>query len=237
MREQILRRIERLNEVGQQSFNGNDYTYGLNTWKEGTITLLRRIIPDNELIILQIQQISARRINLNRNDASAYNVEACKDQAREILQVLLDTLPNNDTTRLNQHAFWDLVHPRVRQLARRGFENNLFADAISACMREINTIVKNHVRAIINQELDGAPLMTRAFSVANPIIQLTDDLTTETGRNIQLGYMKIFEGSMIGIRNPKAHQNLYPDENKTIHLLFIASFMFIKLQEAGIITE
>lgn len=237
MREQILRRIERLNEVGQQSFNGNDYTFGFNTWKAGTITLLRRIIPENVDIIEQIQQIIVQRINVDRIDARAYNVEACKNQAREILQILLDTLPIHGTTRLIQQDFWDLLHPRVRQLAERGFENNLFADAISACMREINTIVKNHVRAAIKQELDGAPLMTRAFSAANPIIQFTDDLTTETGRNIQLGYMKIFEGAMIGIRNPKAHQNLYPDENKTIHLLFIASFMFTKLQEAGIIPE
>ena len=78
--------------------------------------------------------------------------------------------------------------------------------------------------------------MTRAFSANNPIIEF-GDLTTENGRNIQLGYMKIFEGAMIGIRNPKAHANLYPDENKSIHFLFLASFMFIKLQEAGIINE
>ena len=78
--------------------------------------------------------------------------------------------------------------------------------------------------------------MTRAFSASHPIIEL-GDLTTENGRNIQLGYMKIFEGAMIGIRNPKSHANLYPDMNKAIHLLFIASFMFVKLQDAGILNE
>jgi len=28
------------------------------------------------------------------------------------------------------------------------------------------------------------------------------------GRNIQRGYMQIFAGAMIGIRNPKAHKNI-----------------------------
>lgn len=130
--------------------------------------------------------------------------------------------------------FWSLLHPKVIQLAKPRFENELYADSVLACLREINSIVKNYVKQAISQELDGASLMTRAFSVSNPLIKFAD-LTTENGRNIQLGYMKIFEGAMVGIRNPKAHVNLYPDKNKSIHLLFIASFMFIKLQEAGVI--
>lgn len=70
--------------------------------------------------------------------------------------------------------------------------------------------------------------MTRAFSVNNPVIRFAD-LDTENGRNIQLGYMKIFEGAMIGIRNPKSHQNMFPNKDITIHLLFQASFLFVKL--------
>lgn len=62
-------------------------------------------------------------------------------------------------------------------------------------------------------------------------------MSTESGRNIQLGYMKIFEGAMIGVRNPKAHANLYLDKKTAIHLLFLASFMFDKLQNAGLLNE
>lgn len=129
--------------------------------------------------------------------------------------------------------FWELLDPKVIELARGRFENEQYADSISACLRELNTIIKNHVKNQINEELDGATLMTRAFSVNNPIIQFANT-NTDTGRSIQLGYMKIYEGSMIGIRNPKAHENMYPDRNKTIHLLFNASFLFLKIREAGI---
>lgn len=128
---------------------------------------------------------------------------------------------------------WDLMHPKVKELAKTRFENKNYADSVSVCIREINTILKEFVRAQIKQELDGVRLIERAFVGDEPIIALAD-LTTEDGRNIQNGYKKIFEGAFLGIRNPKAHTNLYPSENKTIHLLFICSFMFVKLEEAGV---
>lgn len=238
MKEQLHARIDRLNDVGQHAFNGTDYSFGFNTWRSGTITLLRSLFPQEQELIGQIQNINLRRVDVHRTDSSAYNLEACKNEAKEILQILIETLkrPNSSIQMENNQDFWTLLHPRVIQLARQRFENGLYADAVSACLREVNTIVKDYVRQAINQELDGAPLMTRAFSANHPIIEFAD-LTTESGRNIQLGYMKIFEGAMIGIRNPKAHANLYPDMNKSIHLLFISSFMFIKLQESGLINE
>jgi uncharacterized protein (TIGR02391 family) len=236
MIEQIQKRIEKLNEVGQSSFNGNDYSFGFNTWRSGTLTLIRRILPNEKELIEQLQNINLRRVDLEKTDATAYNLEGCKNEAKEILQILIETIDQPSLQRDNPDDFWELLHPRVVQLSKKRFENGLFADAISACLREINMIIKEHVRQAIGQEIDGAPLMTRAFSANNPIIQLAD-LSNESGRNIQLGYMKIFEGAMIGIRNPKAHANLYPDFNKSLHLLFISSFMFIKLQESGIINE
>ncbi len=122
---------------------------------------------------------------------------------------------------------------KVVELAKDRFNNGFYADSISACLKELNQIIKNHVKDKTGNELDGANLMTTAFSVNNPIIQFAN-INTETGKSIQLGYMKIFEGSMIGIRNPKAHENLHPDRTKTIHLLFNSSFLFLKIREAGI---
>lgn len=238
MIEQLQARIDKLNDVGQHAFNGSDYSFGFNTWSSGTITLLRRLFPEENELIEQIQNIYLHRVNMHATDASAYNLEACKNEASEILQIFIQTLnqSNNSVERENNKNFWSLLHPKVMQLAKPLFDIGSYADAISSCLREINTIIKNHVNNAINQELDGSSLMTRAFSINDPIIELAD-VTTMNGRNIQLGYMKIFEGAMIGIRNPKAHANLHPDKNLSIHFLFIASFMFIKLQEAGLLNE
>jgi uncharacterized protein (TIGR02391 family) len=232
MRELIEDRINKLSDVGQIAFNGSDYTFGFETWRSGTITLLRQVVPKKTDIVEQIQNINLHRVDHNRTDSKAYNLEACKNEAKEILKILLSTLPAN-TAQLNDDSFWSLLHPKVLELAKPRFDNGFYGDAIVSCLREANSIIKVHVRAQIGQELDGAALMTRAFSVNNPIISLAD-LTTETGRNIQQGYMQMFAGQMIGVRNPKSHENMNPDRVKTIHLLFHASFLFIKLDEAGV---
>jgi len=86
------------------------------------------------------------------------------------------------------------------------------------------------VRIEIKKELDGFQLMMKAFSQENPII-LLDDLSTETGKNIQDGYKHLFAGAMRGIRNPKAHANIIIDEKRTIHLLFLASLLMYKFDE------
>jgi uncharacterized protein (TIGR02391 family) len=126
--------------------------------------------------------------------------------------------------------FWQLIHPRVCALARPRFEAGFFGDAVEASFKEVNDAVKRIVREGGGRELDGACLMTTAFSLQNPIIRLTG-LVTETDRNIQQGYMQILAGSMTGIRNPKAHGNLNPDSNKALHLICLASLLMHKIDE------
>jgi len=80
------------------------------------------------------------------------------------------------------------------------------------------------------RERNRASLMECAFSVRNPILKL-DDLGSETGRNIQVGYMQIFSGAMTCIRNPKAHANIEIDAVRSVHFAFLASLLFFKLDE------
>lgn len=126
--------------------------------------------------------------------------------------------------------FWQFVHPRVCALARPRFEAGFFGDAVEASFKEVNDAVKRIVREVDGRELDGAGLMTTAFSLQNPIVRLTA-LVSETDRNIQQGYMQILAGSMTGIRNPKAHGNLNPDSTKALHLICLASLLMHKIDE------
>ncbi len=226
-------RIQALNSVGQDAFEGSDFTFGFETWRGGTITLLKEIVPNHKDLIAQIENIKLYRVDMDRIDALAYNLEACKKQAKEILQTYVDVKEQIEQSKLDT-PFWGLLHPKVQELARPRFESGFYADSIVQCLREANSIIKKYVKTKTGEELDGASLMTKAFSVNNPIIPLAD-LSNENGRNIQLGYMKLFEGAMIGIRNPKSHENMTPNERTTIHLLFNASFIFVKLEETGVI--
>jgi uncharacterized protein (TIGR02391 family) len=126
--------------------------------------------------------------------------------------------------------FWEFVHPRICALARPRFDAGFFGDAVEASFKEINDAVKRIVRDTDGRELDGAGLMTTAFSPQNPVIRLSA-LITETDRNIQQGYMQIMAGSMTGIRNPKAHGNLNPDSSKALHLIALASLLMHKVDE------
>ena len=126
--------------------------------------------------------------------------------------------------------FWYYIHPKIKDICKSRFDSGHYADSVEAALKEINSIVKSIVKAKTGNEFDGSSLMKKAFSLKNPIITL-DDLSTETGRNIQIGYMEIFSGSMIGIRNPKAHNNLVIDEKRAIHFIFLASLLMNKIEE------
>ncbi len=126
--------------------------------------------------------------------------------------------------------FWELVHPRICALARPRYDVGFFGDAVEASFKEVNDTVKRIHKETTGNEADGAGLMTSAFSPANPSIQLNQQ-DTESERNIQQGYMQIFAGSMVGIRNPKAHANLNPDSRKALHLIGLASLLMYKIDE------
>jgi uncharacterized protein (TIGR02391 family) len=115
-------------------------------------------------------------------------------------------------------------------VAKSRYESLHYADAVEAALKEVNNCVKEIVRSKISRELDGASLMRTAFSPSNPLIVL-DDLSAESGKDVQEGYMVIFAGVMIGIRNHKTHYNLDIKDKKAKHLIYLASLLMHKIDE------
>lgn len=126
--------------------------------------------------------------------------------------------------------FWEILHPKIKTLAHGKFNNKYYADSVETCLKELNSIIKAIVKIKTGEEYDGASLMNRAFSPKEPIIELSD-LSTESGQNIQKGYLQIYSGAMTGIRNPKTHQNIEIDRERAVHLLFLASQLFFMLDD------
>lgn len=58
-----------------------------------------------------------------------------------------------------------------------------------------------------------------------------DDINTETGKNIQKGYMQMFAGAMSALRNPKAHANIEMGEDEAKRSLIYASMLMYKLDD------
>lgn len=126
--------------------------------------------------------------------------------------------------------FWNDIHPKIVSISKSRFESTHYSDAVESALKEVNSCVKGIIRKKTGKEVDGAPLMHLAFSPKDPLIVL-DDLSTESGRNVQQGYMEIFAGAMIGIRNPKAHDNIHITEVRTKHFIYLASLLMHKIDE------
>jgi uncharacterized protein (TIGR02391 family) len=141
-------------------------------------------------------------------------------------KVLLEPISESSASDI----LWGLMHPTIAKVSRSRFESGHYADSVEAAFKEINSAVKSIYESETGEELDGASLMQRAFSPNKPIICI-GDFSTESGRNIQQGYMQIYAGAMTGIRNPKAHENLEIDSSRANHFLILASLLMFKLDE------
>jgi uncharacterized protein (TIGR02391 family) len=119
---------------------------------------------------------------------------------------------------------WGQVHPIILRVAKPRFTSHHFADAVEAAFKEINEIIKTEYKKVVGTEEDGTALMRKAFAHTNPVFRLTN-LSTESLKNIQEGYMNIFAGAIIGIRNPKAHANIQIDEQDAWEKIILASHM------------
>ena len=100
----------------------------------------------------------------------------------------------------NPSSIWNNIHPQIISVAKSRYDKEHYADAVEAAFKEVNTRVKSIYKHRTSVEKDGSKLMQAAFSIQNPVIKL-GDLSTETGINIQQGYMEMFAGAMIGIRS------------------------------------
>ena len=130
--------------------------------------------------------------------------------------------------------FWEYIHPEIEAVTKQRFESEMYADAVEAAFKEINVRVKGIVKTRTGEELDGASLMKKAFSVNTPIIKL-GDIAEATGKNVQQGYMEIYSGAMTGIRNPKAHNNQTITKEDAIRKLNFASILMYKIDNEIVI--
>lgn len=106
-----------------------------------------------------------------------------------------------------------------------------YADAVESALKEVNFRAKELYRKYRNEKKDGQDLMRKAFTPSNPFL-IFEGIDTESGRNVQEGYMQIFAGAMQGIRNPKAHENLSISREDAVKCLILASLLMDKIDEA-----
>jgi len=124
---------------------------------------------------------------------------------------------------------WEaLLHDSVRASALEQFRDGHWRDA------QLNAVISvfDLIRERTGLDDDGDSLATRTFGVNQPLLTVAD-LTTESGRNDQIGLMLILQGVYRGIRNPRAH-SLQHDLTalKAAQYLVLASLLARRVEEA-----
>ena len=124
------------------------------------------------------------------------------------------------------------LHPRVIEVSKSLFETRHYSQAIFEAFKAVNNFVKQKS----GLPLDGKDLMSKAFNEDKPIIKL-NELLTPSDHDEQEGFRFLFMGAMVGIRNPKAHDNIVQtDPYRTLEYLSFASLLMRRAEEGKVVT-
>jgi uncharacterized protein (TIGR02391 family) len=157
---------------------------------------------------------------LDRSIASVTNaIERLKEKA-------LDA--DEDDAGRSLRAYEGLaLHPEIARAASDLYRNGHYANAVEAAVKALNALVR--LRSEL--ELDGTALMEKAFSPNGPMLKF-NDLSDQSDRDEQRGFMMMFSGSVSGLRNPRAHGFVHDDPERALEFIAFVSLLAKLLDEA-----
>ncbi|MBU4300518.1 TIGR02391 family protein [archaeon] len=122
------------------------------------------------------------------------------------------------------------IHPEIESVSKKLFYDKHYAQAIFEAFKKINNLVKEKS---CRKDLDGKSLMLTAFSVNSPLLKM-NGLVSQSDKDEQEGFMHLYAGAIMGIRNPKGHENIIQkDKNRALKYLSFASLLCERLEECN----
>lgn len=113
----------------------------------------------------------------------------------------------------------------LRKHTEARFLSGHYQDSVFEAYKYVNNYIKRRTKIT---GIDGSKLMELTFTPNNPVLVL-NNFTTASEKDEQAGYMKLFAGSMLGIRNPRAHENSFDnDPERALELLNFANHLLNK---------
>jgi len=147
----------------------------------------------------------------------------------EIAPIVEQTIDESDNGQEHTtiHNALTNLHPLVQSVASQLYSDGHYRQAIlDTYILLVDTVKTKSGR----HDLDGTGLMQTVFSPKNPTIKVSND----SGE--QLGFMWMYSGAVMGIRNPKAHRLIQQkDPQRTLEWLSFASVLLRVLDEAEVI--
>lgn len=142
------------------------------------------------------------------------------------LKLLSDSsLQDGDVKILN-----DLLDESVVNASLKLYKEGHYREAVLNAVISVFDIIRSRS----GRSGDGEGLVTSVFSLSNPVL-LVSDLSTESGRSDQKGFLMMLQGAYQGIRNPKSHSLEHDlDQKKAAQYLVFASLLARRVKEAKI---
>jgi len=153
--------------------------------------------------------------------------KSLKDKKKKIklwFPAWMDKKEMNFVNNLNFSCFY----PEITKVSEKLFVNEHYPEAIEAAFKKVIDLVKKKSG---RNDLDGFPLMSTVFSKDNPILKF-NNLLSRVDKDEQQGWMHLYQGAVLGIRNVKVHKEVKQnDPIKTLEYLSFASLLCKRLDE------
>lgn len=120
------------------------------------------------------------------------------------------------------------LHPRILEVSRDLFLDGYHWEAVFAAAKALVNDVEDRSG---RHDLDGAPLVRLVFSRNDPVLAF-NDLSDQTDVDEQEGMMHLYEGAVLGIRNPGGHSFPEGPEQRAIEAISLLSLLAYRVQEA-----
>lgn len=165
----------------------------------------------------QTVSISDIRQNTGRNIARSIEMlTAMKSMLNEKLE---DAGRSSSSKPLRAYEALDL-HPEIERQVGQLYRDGHHAEAIEKAVKVLN----NLVRLRSGEELDGTSLMMKVFSKNNPILKF-NSLSDQSDHDEQQGFMHLFSGAVMGLRNPRAHKIIKDDPERALEFIAFISLL------------
>jgi uncharacterized protein (TIGR02391 family) len=124
-------------------------------------------------------------------------------------------------------SYLDHLHPYIAKGCSALFIDEHYAQAVE----ESAKAVFQYLREATGLTLDGGALAQAAFSVNKPILAFSD-LSDETKRSEQVGFMEMLAAFAKGVRNPLAHTHgKLEEQQKAFEYLCLASLFCRRIDD------
>ena len=205
-------------------------------WYRDTKVALEHIFTGTKKHVEDFESIDYSAIEYRSDEEFERAYQVGLQTAIKILTSFIDEIEDYwdaESGLTNINAFEELLHPLILEKSYQHYRDGHYRDAV------LNSIIAvfDDIRERTGASGDGTQLIGEVFSLSNPKIILST-LNSESGQSDQKGFMQIFMGAFLGIRNPKAHSlnhDLTPI--KAAQYLVFASLLARRVEEATIVGQ